>query len=955
MLVEARKKLATHPALGAIRWRSAPWEWVRQLLWWLVPVAALAAMLLPMHAALQERPTTPANAPMPPLLPGDSAGQTFVARYPNLSGVKLRIGTFGRGRDPDKASLVLHVRAAPGPGPDLATARLTESQPLEENSWHLFSFPPIPDSQNKNFYIEIESPDATPQNALTLFWWQQNNRGNPYAQGTAYRSGQPQLGDLAFGLQYSPSAWDAWVQMMRAASSNFPLGAMSAMLLALVLGFRRIARRVTLSHSNIPAHKQVARVLFRYSLIIALSTALFNGLLYIFIVPPWQGPDEYAHYAYAALLDKYELDNGIVQVLESAGRLPDVELSAAINTSLDKHDFTRRVIGHSEPGATNDIGPTLFLQTRQPAPYYWLCALATRSLRAVGIPSDPYTNPDVALHVMRGVSLLLNLALVALAWIAGALLMRRRPWLRFLLPITVALLPMHAFNASTVNNDILAEVVVTALFVVLIALLRWPTGQAAVASLMLAVTLTIASADTKQTGLAAAISLLALGLAIWLGIMVTRLLRHYARRPWLREWWVLPVGASSLCLFVGLALALLAFTPGGAAGWHRQYWPTVERVARKAVPDAHHGSFVIELAPSSSEGGVAKQTLYPPLYHPAMAITVTGWVRLAEPLQGDAARAKAALLVREGRLVDGPSRVAGSGEATVLSTTEWTPISATARISENAEAVSLELVAGGAKADEGVQAAQAAQAVQFDDLSLQVGGPAAGWRDPVFPLGLLNPSAERGSRSLSGLFASTLPGELQQMVDVAVNAQPFDKSQLWGHYADMQYRSFWGNFGWLSMPLPGEIFALIGAIIILSSTGLAGLALTRAGHWSYREWLGFISVAALLFTVLAGFARQQMMLAVYGLAAYPQGRYLFVLIVPIIWLLLTGAWAVWSAVWRGAREIRLPDQTRVALMPLIQGGSRHSRRSWALWLYANALVAFAAYSLFALIAPYYYG
>ena len=123
------------------------------------------------------------------------------------------------------------------------------------------------------------------------------------------------------------------------------------------------------------------------------------------------------------------------------------------------------------------MGPTIFQQNRQPTPYYWLCAVGLRVARALGAPADPYTNPEAALIAMRAVSLLLGLLVVALAWVAGALLSRSgEPWLMLFLPFTVALLPMHTFMATVVNDDIMAELAVSALFVALLALLRWPGG-----------------------------------------------------------------------------------------------------------------------------------------------------------------------------------------------------------------------------------------------------------------------------------------------------------------------------------------------------------------------------------------------------------------------------------------------------------------------------------------------
>ena len=72
--------------------------------------------------------------------------------------------------------------------------------------------------------------------------------------------------------------------------------------------------------------------------------------------------------------------------------------------------------------------------------------------------------------------------------------------------------------------------------------------------------------------------------------------------------------------------------------------------------------------------------------------------------------------------------------------------------------------------------------------------------------------------------AQLLPNEWLQIADVLVNPQTFDKGALWASYADEQYRSFWGLFGWLAVPLPGAVYAVLGLLMVIA---LAGLILRR--------------------------------------------------------------------------------------------------------------------------------
>src|SRR5688500_14322156 len=127
---------------------------------WLILLVALAWVFVTSYQALTHRRIERSNGITGVLLAGTNAGQTFVSRYDNLTGVEVLIGTYGRGASPSKASLVMHLRSSPGPGPDRATVTLPPQQPIGENSWYTFRFAPIAGSQDKTYYVEIDSPDG---------------------------------------------------------------------------------------------------------------------------------------------------------------------------------------------------------------------------------------------------------------------------------------------------------------------------------------------------------------------------------------------------------------------------------------------------------------------------------------------------------------------------------------------------------------------------------------------------------------------------------------------------------------------------------------------------------------------------------------------------------------------------------------------------------------------------
>lgn len=188
---------------------------------------------------------------------------------------------------------------------------------------------------------------------------------------------------------------------------------------------------------------------------------------YALAIPPWNNPDEPAHYNYiAALATKGELP-----VLEpgdwDADRLE--RLKAA--KFADPHD----IVG-------------IEYEAHQPPLYYALATplyLATESL--------PVRERVLAL---RGLSILLGVALV---YVTAALALVLRPGDRLVAVLAsafVAFLPMHTSMAAAINNDALANLLGALLLLLGVAVLR--TGTAAGTPALLGVVVGLA-VITKTT------------------------------------------------------------------------------------------------------------------------------------------------------------------------------------------------------------------------------------------------------------------------------------------------------------------------------------------------------------------------------------------------------------------------------------------------------------------------
>ena len=503
--------MQTHPYR-----RLSLWAILRVVL----PVLAVLFVFWTGYVAATRHRFEAANGVPGEILAGESVGQTFIARYDGLSGVEVHIATLRLEANPGRGTLVMHLRDGPTSSTDLATATIPPSQTLDPDPWYTFSFSPIEYSRDRSYFLSVESPDGTPGKALTLLWFQPAPRGDPYADGAAYRNGQPTKGDLAFGLLYSAPPLQVWTAMLGEAGANTsPLLLYALLFLALLTVILAIA----FPYLSI-RFPRLAERLKASSPATALAVGLIYGSLFIVIMPPWQGPDEYAHFAYVALLDKHDLNAGEVQSLDLFGADRDTALIKAVNASADRNDFIRRLAGNTAPGEPTRTDAFLFQQVRQPPTYYWLCALALRAASAVGIAADPYTQPETAIYIMRLVSLVLGLLVIVLAWVFSARLRATSAPL----PAVLALLPMHAFIANSINNDILAELAVSALFVALAALYMTSFGAPKepgdntrgreVVLLLLCVLLAVAGVATKATASAASLPLLGAGLLLWGGM-----------------------------------------------------------------------------------------------------------------------------------------------------------------------------------------------------------------------------------------------------------------------------------------------------------------------------------------------------------------------------------------------------------------------------------------------------
>jgi hypothetical protein len=152
----------------------------------LITLVSLTGCTLDSIAARQEE----ATGLWGELVGGEAFGQSFVCTRDNLYRIDLGTATYAR---TNSAPVIFHLQSSPETSSDIVSISLPGPQIQNERPTSI-EFAPLPDSRDEAYYFYIESPAATPGDAITVY----ANRHDQYPNGTAYRNGQPVAGDLVF-------------------------------------------------------------------------------------------------------------------------------------------------------------------------------------------------------------------------------------------------------------------------------------------------------------------------------------------------------------------------------------------------------------------------------------------------------------------------------------------------------------------------------------------------------------------------------------------------------------------------------------------------------------------------------------------------------------------------------------------------------------------------------------
>ncbi|AKB37911.1 Glycosyltransferase [Methanosarcina siciliae C2J] len=134
------------------------------------------------------------NEPIGEIKEGSNVGQSFMSNEDKLCEIDVSLATYAR---TNTEEIIFHLKNQSGSGKDLVTIKINAKN-VQDNSYYQFKFKPIENSKGKHYYFYLESPNSVPENAITV-WYSQNDT---YEEGTAYLNHEKIDGDLKFRTLY---------------------------------------------------------------------------------------------------------------------------------------------------------------------------------------------------------------------------------------------------------------------------------------------------------------------------------------------------------------------------------------------------------------------------------------------------------------------------------------------------------------------------------------------------------------------------------------------------------------------------------------------------------------------------------------------------------------------------------------------------------------------------------
>jgi hypothetical protein len=569
---------------------------------------------------------------------------------------------------------------------------------------------------------------------------------------------------------------------------------------------------------------------------------LCHGLLYVFIIPPWQHYDEPTQFEYTWLIanrpglpEPGEFDQGMRR---------EVAASMIEHSFFESLDYRPNLLSQSEPIW---IGIS---QVGERPLYYILVSLPLWLVRGSDITFQ--------LFVGRFVSLILYLVTILAAHGIVAELAPEGHLLRWLVPLSLVLLPGVTDLMTAINDDVGATAFFSLfLWANVILLKRGFSWSILIAALGLA----LACYWTKNT------VIIALALAVVL-MGLNLLPRGFRRLVWI------PL------LAVGLA-GLLQIKADEAALWYRKrLQPAPVRSYQASAPA---GKYALELV---QEPGQPPALLYQLLPRAEVqklrgkTVTFGAWMWASEP-----ARAQAVGLFDQAELFTTGIELSTQPVFHAMTVTLDPGV-------EKLEILLQPNVATGEKAVsvyyDGLVLVRGRRPLDAPPVFSDPNGREGSWGDRPFVNLIRNASAERGWIRFRPGVEKFLMTNFPYLSPEITNALIDWPGAGWYYVqtAKIFLETLWGKFGWAHIALAGsQTYRLLGAITLAGILG-AGVALARRWHSLPKAALLLMAVVILAVwgtTLFRGIS------SLSGNTLIPSARYAFPAIIPTM-LLLTAGW-----------------------------------------------------------------
>lgn len=588
-------------------------------------------------------------------------------------------------------------------------------------------------------------------------------------------------------------------------------------------------------------------------LALLLGVALIHGIIYIFIMPPWQHYDEPNHFEYA-------------WIVANLNRTPqpgdyDPLLSRQVVESMIRNGFFDGLDYFPDVSTGAQVGIPGFSQFDEPPLYYLIVSLPLRLLSSESV--------ETQLYAARTVSLLLYLLTVLAAWgIAREITSPASP-LRWLLPLAIALLPAFTDLMTALNNDVAAVAVFSCFLWVSVRLLRKGFSWVLLAALLM---IAVLAFFTKSTTL------------IMLPLVFVVLCLLVIPRRWRWTAWL------ALGVFIVL-FAFVALDWGDAALWARSTNQVGD--TRTSDIDAPLGDsvFQLQITPADEQPGkIWIAQLLPEQVSLALdrkVVTLGAWMWADRPVQVNAPT----LSTYPGQRVF--SRAVTLDQEPIF-------VAYVADLKWGTERVWLTIQPFSERVDEPAT-------VYLDGLLLVEGEYPLPSRpyyyDPDALSGdldglpftnlLRNPSAED-----SGIYLKPWLAELGTRIfpDPGVNSLSVTLYTLLDWEAGARYywgasqrllRTFWAKFGWGHVPLLGhKPYRPLALVTLIGVLGFIGYAVFRFKHirWDIALLFGLGILAVWGITLIRGSNYLFVRIPIF----YPVARYAYPVIIPTLLLLVTG-------------------------------------------------------------------